>query len=181
MDTFKKRFPERQQLIYVFLASAFASNVWALYNITQEIPAWILRLSLGEMMGVMAHNLYLALLDSLPIFILLTIASVILPAAWLKKRFVSIGSAVAVLTAVWLIVLHKTNLIGTRDTTGLALWVGSYVVVTAVVYFVIQRNEKANKGVANFVERLALLAGIYIFIDVISIIIVIVRNIGGVS
>lgn len=179
MATFRNRFPNRHQLISVFLASAFASNAWALYNITQEIPAWILRLSMSEMLGVIAHNLYLALLDALPIFLVLTLLSAILPAAWLKNRFTAIGTALAMVTAVWFIFLHVNGFIGTRNTTALLLWGVSYLVATFLIYFYILRSDKANQALTTFAERLALLAGIYIVVDILSVIVVLVRSIWG--
>ena len=181
MDTFRTRFPERKQLVYVFLAFAFASNVWALYDITQEIPAFILRMSLGELLGVISHSLVFSLIDSLFVFFILVLLSVILPASWLRNRFMAIGSAIAILTAVWMMFFHLNNLIGTRNIAGITIWAVSYLIVLAVVYFFIQRSDKLNQGIANFIERLALLAGIYIVLDILGIIVIIVRNIGGVA
>ncbi len=181
MDTFKNRLPERQQLIYVFLAFAFASNAWALYDITQEFPAWILRLSIGELLGVVSHSLVFAFLDAVFIFLILVILSAILPASWLRNRFVSIGTAIAFITGVWFIFLHLNNLISQRNVTMIAIWAISYLAVLIATYVFIQRSEKVHKGIAGFIERLALLAGIYLVLDILGFIVIIVRNIGGVA
>lgn len=179
MATFKDRIPARKELFTVFLASAFASNAWALYNITQEVPAWILRLSLGEMVGVMAHSLLFALLDALPIFVALTLAAIVLPASWLRDRFVAIGSSVAFITAVWMIIFHTNNLLTQRDVIKIAVWAASYALITAVVYIWILRSDKANRAVVNGVERLGLLAGLYLVLDLVGIGVVLIRTLMG--
>lgn len=179
MATFKQSIPARKELITVFLATAFASNAWALYNITQEVPAWILRLSLGEMIGVIAHSLMFALFDALPIFIALTVAAVILPGQWLRDRFVAIGSSVAFISAVWMIIFHVNNLLGRRDVVLLALWAGSYALVTAVFYVWILRSDSANRAVVSGVERLGLLAGLYLILDIVGIGVVLIRTLTG--
>ncbi|MEM7331068.1 MAG: hypothetical protein AAF490_03175 [Chloroflexota bacterium] len=181
MDIFKKRLPERQQLIYVFLAFAFVSNAWALYDISQEFSAFVLRLSLGELLGVYSHSLMFALVDAMFAFMLFLIASFILPTAWVRERFVSIGTSIAFITGVWMIIFHLNNLASRRNVTSIGLWLGSYILVLIAVYIFIHRNEKFHQGIANFIERLALLAGIYIFLDIVGFLVIIIRNIGGVA
>lgn len=165
----------------MFLAFAFASNAWALYDITQELPAWIKRLSIAEMVGVMAHSLAFALLDSLTVFIGLTLLAILLPESWLRKRYVAIGTAVAIITGIWMIYFHLNGLISARNIGGLGLWILSYVVVLGLAYFFIQRNDRVSRAFSSFAERLALLAGIYIMLDIFGVIVILVRNVVGVA
>jgi len=60
-----KRFPTKQELFYTLLACVFPIHVWSLINVMREIPAWILRLSIAEMVGVIAHAQLFALIDTI--------------------------------------------------------------------------------------------------------------------
>lgn len=181
MDTFKQRIPPRKQLIALFLVCAFISNLWALYIITQEVPAWILRLSMGELVGVAAHTLLFALLDALFVFTGLVLLAILLPARWFRQRLVSIGAAVATLTAVLLIVVHTRGLLGFGNPTLLAISVGLYLLLLAGAYIAIQRSDKVSQAIVNVVNRLSLLAVIYLVLDGLGILIILVRTIGGVA
>lgn len=180
MGIFKKRLPAKRQLVYLFLLCAFLSNAWALYNATQEFPAWLLRLSLGEIVAVVSYTMVYALLDALLMFVGLVLASMILPGRWLRDHFLAAGSVVALVTAVWLIIFNfYPAIFEERSVTLLGLWGGSYLIVLALLYLWVLRSDKARAAVARFVERLALLSGVYLVITAISIIVILVRNIWG--
>ncbi|MCP5101516.1 MAG: hypothetical protein GY943_38715 [Chloroflexi bacterium] len=144
----------------------------------REIPAWILRLSISEMVGVIAYSQLLAFLDTLLIFIPILLLAAILPAAWLRDKFVAMGTAVAFISSAWFVVLHLNNqIIEQRQVAVLVAWAVSYVVVLGVIYVLVRRNAKVESGIINFMQRLSVLSILYLFIDVVSVVIVVVRNV----
>ncbi|MCA9921101.1 MAG: hypothetical protein KC419_12270 [Anaerolineales bacterium] len=176
MAIFKNRFPTKQELYYFLLACVFPIHVWSLINVMREIPAWVLRLSIAEMLGVIAYAQLFALLDTLVVFLPLVLVSAVLPASLLRKRFVAVGTAVVFITSGWLIYLHLNNWVfEQRDTAVFAIWGVTYLVAMIGVYLLIQRSEKVAAGISNFVQRLSVLSILYLIVDIISLIIVVVR------
>ena len=58
----------------------------------------------------------------------------------------------------------------------LGLWAVSYLLVLGVAYFQILRNPKAEALVDGFMQRAVPLAGLYLFIDFLSLLNVLIRN-----
>ncbi|MCP4356837.1 MAG: hypothetical protein GY796_02320 [Chloroflexi bacterium] len=167
-----------QDLWLLFVAVVFPVHVWAIINILREIPSMLLRMSLWEIVAVISYALLFALLDSIVLFVGVTLLGLILPGRFFKDRFVAVGSMLALVTAVWLIIFNLNPAwFDQRQSVPLALWAISYVVVVAAAYIAIWRKPGVEAKVVNFVNRLTVLSSIYLFLDLISIIIVIIRNI----
>lgn len=176
MAIFKNRFPTKQNIYYLLLACVFPIHVWSLINVMREIPAWVLRLSIAEMFGVIAYAQLYALIDTLLIFLPLLLLSTILPASWFRNQFVAVGTAVVFITSAWFIYLHLNNwVIEGRETAVLAAWGVTYLLVIVGAYLLIRRRDKVASGINNFVQRLSVLSILYLVVDVISIVIIFVR------
>jgi hypothetical protein len=178
LATFNNRFPKKQEIFTVLLACIFPVHIWSLINVMREIPAWILRLSISEMVGVIAYSQLYAFLDTLLIFIPILLLSVVLPAGLFRIKFVALGTAVAFITSAWFIFLHLNNqVIEMRQTAVMAAWAISYLVVLVGFYLLVHRNAKVETAIIRFVQRLSVLSLLYLMIDVVSVVVVVVRNV----
>lgn len=144
----------------------------------REVPAWVLRLSVWDLVGVIAYSLVFALLETLVVFLGILLFSAILPARLFRDKFVAMSTAVVFLASVWFVFLHYNDgMIEDRQWVALLVWAGAYVLCLAVVYFLIQRNHQVEKSVNAFVERLSVLSFLYVLVDVLAVIVVVIRNI----
>jgi hypothetical protein len=162
----------------VFAAAVFPTHLWSLVDFLREYPAWIKRMSTAELLGAFSYVMgVFALPDAILLFLGVLILALILPYRFFREKFAALGSGLALITAVWLIIFHSFPLwLEQRQLVPLALWAVSYVLVLGVAYFQILRNPKAEALVDNFMQRAVSLSALYLFIDFLSLINVLIRN-----
>lgn len=178
MAIFKKRLPSSQEAIYGFAAFAFPIHVWLIINVMREIPAWILRLNIWDLVGVVAYSQVLALLETTLVFLATVLLVGILPTAWFRRRFIASSGALAFIVAIWFVFLHYNGqIIEQRLPVPLLIWGVSLIFVLMGSLIVIHRFRRVEAAIENLVKRLAVLSFIYLFLDFVSLILVIIRNV----
>jgi hypothetical protein len=144
----------------------------------KEVPAWILRLTSWDLIGVIAYTQAFALFESLLLFIFLYLLGLVLPFQWEGNRFAAQSAVVVFVTASWSVVAHLNDqAIRTWAVKEFLPWALAYFLSIVLAFGVVQRIRTVENIVLNVVERLTALALIYLFIDLVSVLIVIVRNI----
>jgi len=135
-------------------------------------------MSTAELLGAFSYLMgVFALPDALLLFIGVVILALILPYRFFREKFAMMGSALALITSIWFIIFHSfPNWLEMRQIVPLGLWALSYVLVLGVAYFQILRNPKAEALVDNFMQRTVSLSALYLFIDLLSLIYVFIRN-----
>ncbi len=172
-----KRGVNRATLWIVFAAAVFPTHFWALVDFLREYPAWIKRMNTSELLGSFSYIMGFALPDAIVLFLGVLVLALIVPYRFFREKFAALGSAVALITAVWFMIFHSfPKWLEMRQMVPLALWAASYLLVMGVAYFQILRNPKAEALVDSFMQRAAPLAGLYLFIDFLSLINVLIRN-----
>ena len=166
-----------QELILVFSACAFPIYVWSIINVLQEVPAWILRLTVWDLVGIIAYTQVIALIETALVFLVLVFLGVILPARLFRDRFVAQASMVVLLSSAWVIFSHYNNIVNPDRVRQLVFWVAVYLVLIGIFYVLIQRYKKLEEIIYSFANRLTVLSSVYIIVGFLSVIIVIVRNI----
>jgi len=167
--------PNKRWLVLAMVV--FPVHVWAYVNIFREVPAWILRLSIADLLGVIAYTLLFSLLESLLVFALLAVAGWMLK-RWVGEKQVAWATAVSFITAIWFIILHlNADWIENRAIIPLAIWGITYLLVLTTDIYLIHTKEKISQFIESFAQRLSTLSALYLFIDIIGIIYIIIRNV----
>ncbi|MAT99384.1 MAG: hypothetical protein CL608_19770 [Anaerolineaceae bacterium] len=168
----------RATLWIVFAAAVFPTHLWALVDFLQEYPAWIKRMNTAELLGAFSYMMgVFSLLDAILLFLGVLVLALILPYRFFREKFAALGSALALITAVWFIIFHSfPKWLEMRQLVPLGLWAVSYVLVLGLAYVQIMRNPKAEALVDNFMQRAVTLSALYLFIDFLSLIYVFIRN-----
>ena len=165
----------------MFAACVFPVHVWSIVNVLREVPAWVLRLSSWELVGVIAYTQAFALLESVLISLVLILLSVILPGRFFKDRLVAQSSVLVLVTSGWAIAAHYNDEIirlwGMRQ---FLLWSAVYLASIGVVYVLIHRYKRLESLLRALVERVSVLSYLYVFLDFLSVLVVFARNIVGV-
>lgn len=132
----------------------------------------------SELLGSFSYVMgVFALPDAIVLFLGVLVLAFILPYRFFREKFAALGSALALITAVWFIIFHSfPKWLEMRQMVPLALWAVSYLLVIGVAYFLILRNPKAEALVDSFMQRAVSLAALYLFIDFLSLINVLIRN-----
>jgi hypothetical protein len=156
---------------------AFPIHVWAIVIILITFPSWLLRLSMGELVGAISYPLVDALLESSILLLGFVLLAFILPSKWLADKFVALSSALAWLLAAWAVLVQFIYV-------RIVQWgpekmiPGSLLVVFSfgLVYWLVQRYDQLGNLIKRLVQGLMVLAYLYLIFDMLGLVVVIVRN-----
>jgi len=166
----------------VFAACAFPVHVWAILSILWELPAWILILTPWNMAGVIAYTLAFALLESLTLLSGLLVLAIVLPRRWFRDKFVALSTVAVFVTTGWAILAHYNDAaLQTWSIKTFLLWAGVYLVSLGFSYTLVQRFTKLEKLVVSLADRLLILGYLYLSLDILSIAVIALRNVGGIT
>lgn len=138
----------------------------------KDVPSWLLYMPSGEVIGSVAYTLSFALFETLVVLLIALLVGMIIPRRWVVDKYVPVVSTWLVTLAIMAIVfqhyiihhLPKRNLV-----IGFSLIL---MLVTAITL----RFPKVGEVWCWIAERLVVLTFIYIFFDVLGVLIVIIRN-----
>lgn len=170
---------DRLQMQGVWLSSVpilLSIHIWSILHVFEEVPAWINKLTIWELIGAIAYTQVFALLESVIFLTLFLAARLILPRKWFADQFVPATSLLVVVITLWAIAAHNYDKVirnwGGRDFLPWLL----LIVVSLIIPLLVSRLERARNITTAIVERASILAFVYLFIDSLSIIIIVARN-----
>lgn len=143
------------------------------------VPAWVLRMNLAQLSGSMAYMLVFALVESLLVWGLLALLAVLLPKAWLWRNFLAQGMSLALVTAIFSMVVHFNYEFLVTNRGYLLALAAAYLPCAALSLFIAGRYPKIAVALRTILDRLTVLTGLYIFFDLVSLVVIIIRNITG--
>jgi len=164
----------KQELLYTFAFCSLPIHIWTISNVLYDVPAWMLYMDLWDLTGAISYALAFALIiETIPIFLLLTLAGWFAPKRWLRGNFVVLSLAfMLVATVMALVILNNERLLWDKGLL-LKIFVAVYAVLAALIYL-FPRIKEVVEAIA---ERVVVLVYIYLFFDVLAVIVVFVRNI----
>lgn len=137
-----------------------------------------MRLSVWDLIGVIAYTLTYALFESLAVLIILVFVSVLLPAKLFRDKFVAVSTSIVFLTVAWFILAHYNDQIirlwGIRQ---FAIWAVIFGLTILLAIVVVHRFGALERVINSIAQRLSVLSSLYIFLGVVSLIVVVIRNI----
>ena len=182
----------KQELLKLFLVCALPINFWALIvwfrsfgSVAEELGQW-------DAIGVGAYILLFALVEILVVFIVLVLLSLLIPKKWRQEKTIAQVSALYLMVPIGLILDQTRDLITfpregfiwqavnslnniLSSSQVILLVIGSAVAIGLVV--AIHRFERVHSLVSAGIDKLVVLSGIYLVLNLAAIIIVIIRNI----
>ena len=175
--SFKSRLPALNAILPVFAVISFMVYGWTLVVFMWKVPSWMMFLTLGEMLSVFAYSMTFALLESLAALAILLLASVLLPAHWMRDVFVTRGS-VAALFGLGSIMLYmiRLSMIGFAVLKFLFPWTWFALGLTLLLTFLAPRLRFVVRAAAWISDRLIVFLFLLIPLSLVSVIVVIYRN-----
>lgn len=186
----------RGDLITLFLVVAFPIHAWSIFMIMQDFQ-WVMErtVSVWDGIGYASYSLTFALFESIVIFIIVWLLSLLLPAHWKSNKTIAGMSMVIISVSIWAILnqlfffYYNTPFVGSIP----QLFIGSdhpirwfyaivgagfLLVIGSIVFpiFLINKNKKFTNTVLSVIDRLIILSGLYIVLDIAGIIVIIIRN-----
>ena len=162
----------------VFAIIALFAYGRTLYVFAFKLPSWILFQSLGEMLSNLAYGLIFNLLESLLILSALLIIAFILPARFFKDNFTAQGTWLVIFILASILVFFKNySSVGPDFNKYIYLWTGITLALSIPVAVLGGRISFLKKAALWFSDRAIILLFIFLPASLISILVVIARNI----
>jgi hypothetical protein len=92
----RKSLPEFQSIVQVYAVIAVMFAGWTITAFLWKLSAWLLLLSLGEILTVFAYALVANFIESLIILLMVLAACILLPASVLRDDFVVRGTILSI-------------------------------------------------------------------------------------
>jgi len=175
---FKNRLVSKQEIFFAFVACSFPIYIWTFYKIFNQIPAWIVKLNIGEVASVSAYAVAFSLFESLLLCLFFLILGGILPERFFRRKFVAHVMMMMLVSSIWAVIaqFNYSEVYGWTFAE-LLPWLVVYLFSILAVYFLIQRFDLFAKAVYRVVKGISVLATLYILVGVIGLVVVIIRNI----
>jgi hypothetical protein len=180
MKPILQRLPPRTSIVSVYAVTCFIVYSWTILIAFWKFPSWLYYLTVDEIMGINAYAFAVNLLESIFVLGILLFLCVILPASFLKNDFTVRGTIILVC----LLGSAMLHLYVNRDGESLEnfiatmqIWWASTLVVLAVLLGVSMKVQRVRAVVANIADRLIILLYVFMPLSLISIIIIILRNV----
>lgn len=192
MNYLKVRLLDRQEYLNLFLLIAFPIHLWSFVVIFQEGDWFSHRTNVYDTLGLLSYAGLTAIIESIIVFAFFFILAFMLPAQWnSKKRLSTLGYLYLVvllgaMSSQWFFLIDRSlgtfafrviyNLNRFYSIT-LPLLVVGFLGGVIGVLFLQNRFSKLIDIMLNLMERASLVSYIYLILDVISVGIIILRNI----
>ena len=192
MDTSNSRIPlKKHELWLLFVASAFPLHVWSIILLLSD-ASWIAaRTNYGDVIGIAGYRLTFSLIESLLIFAVILLAALLLR-NWNKNKRITLMGVFIIGISIWAMIgqlirsaeftyINEVVIsLANKEYPSWLIYIGLTLIifpsVVLPVYFAVF-SERFQIGFIKILDRLSPLMGFYLFLDLLGVIIVIIRNI----
>lgn len=181
MSLIKRYFPTWRQVFPVFLTILFPVTFWSVLNFSRELPSYLMRMKIGEILGVFAYTQVFALLESILVLVVLILIAELLPYQLFLKHFTTQAALLCLLATLWILPLHyKAQILAAypefeNNWTGI-FWFGVFFALVLVISFLFRHYSRIEHSFQTFIDKLTVVSMVYLIVDIASLGIVIVRN-----
>ena len=178
MAIFNRKLASKEDLFYAYVACSFPIFLWAFYKIFLDVPAWILRMSVLDILSVLAYALALAVIESLVIWGLFVLLSLVLPHSWFRIQFVPVVTVITFISAIWAVSAQNRYAMVFEWSFIEALpWLALAILTVFIGYMFVIRSSGLANLLYKLAQKLSVLTSLYIFLGLFGILVVIIRNI----
>lgn len=172
MAIFRQRFTS-QGLTQIFVYCAFPIHIWVLINMFRDVPSWLLYMRGWEIVGMVAYTLTFTLVETLLVLLVAVLIGMVVPKRWVVGRYIPLISLWLLELSIMAIVFqnHIIRHLPKRDI------VIAFALILAFSSLILLRFPGVGAILRWVADRLVILSLIYIFFDVLGLLVVIVRNV----
>lgn len=172
MAIFKERY-SRDDLILLFVYTAFPIHIWTIVNMLKDVPSWALYMRYWELVSTVAYTLVFALFETLVVFTPIILIGLVIPKRWVSKVFVPWAGVMLIEGAIAAIAFQEIIVTYGPKKMTLAVILLAMALSTVIVIW----SQKLREIVRVVAQRFSILAFLYIFFDLVGLVIVIMRNV----
>jgi len=181
----------RQGLWSLFLMCALPLHAWTLIMAFRDLSWLTDRTNAWDAVGVLCYGLLFALVESVLLFVVAAILGLIVPKRWEPDRRIAVLSGLVLVLCVWAMLSQLFFLANVRLPEGVIVWLvrsghplwgvyGTLLVVVSATFvlpaWMTLRSERGQRWMGALIDRLGLLAMLYLVFDAAALVIVVIRN-----
>lgn len=168
----------------IFAYAAVFTYSWSMLVFFWDLPSYLLRFAAGDIIGILAYHLVLALIESAIVAALATGFALLSPA---KADFSIAGALFITALAGAALILKKLDVIIAWLAVSFSIGIGAAMQAAVILpmlvllggigaAFILPRKRKAKAVLKNFVENLLVLGSLYALSGFLAVFILIYRN-----
>ena len=180
MSKLKTRLPEWRSILGVYAAAAFLVYGWTLLASFWKVPSWLFFLKIGEVLSVYAYSFSIAFAESVLLLFVALLVGFLLPKRWWNDQFVPKSGIwiIVILTSIMLrLYTNRAPEFWEDFVYNQGAWWGYTVLLGIVLSTLFSRVPLLHKGLESLADRLVVFLYVYMPLTVISILVVLLRNI----
>ena len=176
MDFLKRNLPLWNEIQIVFGLLVFAVFSWSIRGFLFKLSSFLLYYKLGDIFGIFAYMMAVALLESTVILLVLLLLAFLLPGKWFSDGFSYKASLLILVMGIAMIFLQSTLTFKLPSMRSLAA-LGGISIISWLVLIVLTVKVKRFKVILDSIlERISIFLYIYPPLGCIGLIVVFVRN-----
>ena len=175
------KIPTRRESLPVFSLILFIVYSWTIYRMLFQIPSWLYSHSKTGIFFLAAYVFAVALIESLLLFGIVLLINLILPRRIFRDQFIVQGSLMVIACTIWALILKfQSDNSGSKDFLEVSAWILifllSLLLLAVVSSFLMQRYPRGKTVLEAIADRMIIFAWIYVPVGLVSLAIVLVRN-----
>lgn len=172
----------------VFSTAVFLTFGWSLLATFWDLPAYLLRMSVGDIVGYFAYQFMFSLVESFLVTLLVLCIAIFLPAKLTGNNLAVFGSLFIFCLGIGSTTLRFLPVLvqdlsawfpnydpGLLARISYGLWLYFFVVLI-IFSFRLAKKKSVSCFVQSFLDRLSLLVVTYVVLSFLGIVIVVIRN-----
>lgn len=172
-----KRFPSFPDIVPVYAVIVFMLFAWSVLQFFWYLPSWLYFMRLSDLVGVFSYVMASSFIESLAFLFLLLFLSFILPSTYLKDEFIVRGTSIT-LVVIGLFMLYFRLNIANQFKFPVS-WYGILIILAAIGFtFLSAKLRPMRQALIWLSDRLIVFLYILVPLSVLSLLVIIVRNIG---
>lgn len=150
---------------------------WTLMRFFWKLPSWILYSTVGEIAAIFAYMVVVNLVESILVLLVPVLMSIFLPQKWFFDRFETRGISLALFGLGYLMYLNQNLQAESPFPLPMIKWIPVALVAIIVLVFLVDRIDIFRKALREIANRFAIFLYISIPISIISLVVVLIRNV----
>jgi len=172
-----KKIPKLEDIAPVYAVIVMMIYPWTLTRYFWKLSSWILFASVGDLAALFAYMVVVNLLESILVLLVPLAMSVVLPQRWFYDRFKTRSVALVLFGLGFLIYLNKNLHADAPFPLALVRWIPMVAIAILVLVFLVDRVDFLRRVLEELAGRLTIFLYISIPVSVISLVVVLVRNV----
>jgi len=172
-----KKFPTLEQIAPVYAVIVMIIYAWTLVHFFWRLPSWFLFSNLSDLASIFAYMIVVNLMESLLVLVAPLLLNMVLPRAWFYDRFTTRSVSLVLVGLGYLIYLDDHLQAELPFPIAMVRWIPAVMVVILVLVYLLDRFNIIRRLLDGIANRALIFLYISIPISVISLLVILIRNI----